>query len=391
MTHNAEHRFAAPHRITFNANSVINNQTLLEEIISTISGTVIGPTKASGGRAYNSSGFLIKWKSTEFVVLLKGIANIRRKQFTPDNLGLSGKSYPCGAGAKLYKDVLNQIQKLQCQQELKDVLVDLTKAIKFNRRFSDQSMLLLKSSNIIQTDFGEVLAALGRAIKGDSITFPINSNNNGVDFIGLSIPYSVKIPNGDHINLRPFAHLIKGNTPVEKYFLGCATSDLDLIFNAISQTSGICQDLFWWVNRIAGGTTKMHIEKFTTKITFNQFIDWLEDKQSDRGRVLGIPQNRSMKKAEQLWNNHSTNPFYFTLVTLSQKIWGEQYSKEISDFGRKLFKKDRTVFLTININLDTKHIECTEQAIDAVYDWKIWYIGYCTNPVSNWPGIRRSK
>ena len=385
-------RFASPHRIKFEVSSGITNKYKLEYALKKIGVINIIPTIASGGKLDQGNGFLVEWNSIKFVILLKGnIAKgeVRRKQTTPADLGLAGNTY--NNVNELYSATINGINILQVDNTVKSTLLDLVNSVYNDTTFSNSNSL--KSSNFIQSDFGEILAGLYRAKLLDIIKFPANANNDSSDFFANGIGYSVKAPNGDHLNLRGYKNQITGTTPIDLFFKACATSDYQLLFKSLHTDKGICQDLYHWVEKISGAKEEVtldDIRQFMRKISYSEFLQWLKEKQPNR-RPLGIPTDKKMHIANDLWNKQDVNPFFFAYITLAQKIWGADKVKEISQFAKKVLKQDASIFITVNINSKTQKIEFIKQPFTEVNTWGIWYLGYCDSAVKNWPGICRTK
>jgi len=382
-------RFASPHRIKFEYASGINDLTALTKVFEPLGITGFEPTKASGAKIDNNNGFLVKWKGEKFVILLKGMVDqsqVRRKQTTPTDLGLAGKTF--NEISDLVDSVMQGIDNLQLHPRVISTLKNLVISVVEHRPFEITESLT--NSNFIQSDFGEVLAAVYRSLAKDKILFPSGANNDGLDFFANGIGYSVKAPNGDHVNLRTYKDKIKGEKPIDLFFRACATSDFELLFKSLSTDKGICQDLYQWVALItdAEDVTIADIKKFMSLINYTDFLDWLRNKQPDR-KPLGLPSDKKMHIATALWEQQNHNPFFFAYITLAQRIWGETNSEEISRFAREILKQDQSIFITVNINLESQLVEFKEQSFKDVDSWKIWYLGYCDQAVKNWPAICR--
>lgn len=382
-------RFASPNRIKFEHASGINDLLSLTETLEPLGITNIQSTKASGGKIDNNNGFLVEWENEKFVILLKGMVDqtqVRRKQTTPADLGLADGYYQ--STKDLVESVLQGIENSPLNLTVQDTLKDLVQSVVNDRKFSVNETLT--SSNFIQSDFGEVLAAVYRAMKNDVIKFPSGANNDGSDFFGNDIGYSVKAPNGDHVNLRSYKDKIKGSTPIDLFFRACATSDFELLFRSLSTDQGICQDLYQWVSSTSGENTVTMdgIRKFMQLVSYDTFLDWLKIKQSGKN-TLGLPSSKKMHIAQNLWQQQNHNPFFFSYITLAQRIWGNEHADEISRFAREILKQDQSVFITVNIDLEQRKVDFKEQSFKDVDSWKIWYLGYCDQAVKNWPAICR--
>lgn len=382
-------RFASPNRIKFEHASGINDLLSLTETLEPLGIANIQPTKASGGKIDNNNGFLVEWQNEKFVILLKGMVDqtqVRRKQTTPTDLGLADGCY--NDTAELVGSIKQGIENSQLNLTIQDTLKDLVESVVKNKKFSVNDALT--NSNFIQSDFGEVLAAIYRSMKNDVIKFPPGANNHGSDFFGNDIGYSVKAPNGDHVNLRSYKERIKGNTPIDLFFRACSTSDFELLFKSLSTDSGICQDLYQWVSMTVeeNPVTISGIKRFMQLVSYEDFLEWLKKKQTGKN-TLGLPSSKKMHIAKNLWQQQNHNPFFFSYITLAQRIWGEAHADKISAFAREILDQDQSVFITVNIDLEKQKVEFKEQSFKDVDSWKIWYLGYCDQAVKNWPAICR--
>lgn len=387
--HNEGLRFASPNRIKFEHASRINDLQSLTKALAPLGVTEFIPTKASGGKIDTNNGFLVEWQGQKFVILLKGMVDqtqVRRKQTTPADLGLAGITFQTTSA--LIDSIQEGIDRSPLAYSVQQTLKDLIKSVVNNDKFTVTETLT--NSNFVQSDFGEVLAAVYRSMHNDVIKFPAGANNDGSDFSGNNIGYSVKAPNGDHVNLRSYKDKIKGNNPIDLFFRACATSDFELLFRSLSTDKGICQDLYHWVSLTTNDNpvTINSIKKFMQLVDYDNFLDWLKAKQPGRN-ALGLPSSKKLHIAQNLWKQQNHNPFFFSYITLAQRIWGDEHADEISRFAREILKQDRSVFITVNIDLESKHVKFKEQSFKDVDSWKIWYLGYCDQAVKNWPAICR--
>ena len=389
--HNDGLRFASPWRLKFNSASTIVSKEALTEALKNVGITDLQPTKASGAKVDRDNGFLIEYNNIKIVILLKGMVEesaVRRKTTTPTSLGLGGKTFT--TKEELYTGITDGIANLPLKSVVTNTLQNLVDSV-----FSDTEFTLnetIESSNFIQSDFGEVLSGIHTFINNNPdnlpLSFPETSNNAAADFYIGTKGYSVKAPNGDHINLRAYKDKITGNDSVSKFFLGCATSDIAMMLQATAEQKGICKDLYDWIMIEVNGITEDHFKQFQSKITYDDFTQWLKTRQR-LTQAYGMPTPKNYDKTKELWNSQDTNPLKFAFISLAVKYWSITNKVSINAFCNKLFKNDETTFLTVYINKETKRVEFAQQGFNNITDWYVWYLGYASKAVKNWPCVGR--
>jgi hypothetical protein len=382
-----KYRYEPYVRIKLLPQSGVDTKEQVAEVLANASATIIQPAKASGGALYKDSGFLIDWKGNKFLLLAQGIIGtdqVRRKETSPAALGLAGRTFT--TSLELYSAVMKGISDSKLSDNVKHTLASLVDSCTKGTDFEVTSTL---KSNFIQSDFGEVLGALylsfNKIDKSQAVRFPNGSNNAEADVYVGNVGYSVKAPNGDHINLKKYINSIKPVDSISSFFYGCAKQDKELM---VKSAGGICKELREWVESVVGGVSEEHIKQFQTKVTYQEFIDWVKSHQN-RSRALGIP--KTIDTSIKAWNDQQTDPFYFTFITLAWKYWTVENAQLVSEFGIRLFNNSNESFLIVNLNKKTKRVEFEQIKFNSVSQWYMWYNGSATGALKNYPSICRMK
>ena len=380
----SKYRYEPYVRIKLSPKSEVEDKEKVAKLLTSIGATIVKPAKASGGALYKDSGFLINWKGNEFLLLAQGIIGsdqVRRKETSPAALSLAGRTF--NNTLEFYNAINEGISSSTLNDTAKHTLYSLVDSCYYNKEFTITNTL---KSNFVQSDFGEVLGALHLSmIKELPVNFPNGSNNAEADVYVGGIGYSVKAPNGDHINLEKYIDSIAGTGPIDSFFYGCATQDKELM---VKSAGGICKELRDWVISIVGEVSEAHIKQFQTKITYQEFVNWVVSHQQ-RHKPLGIP--KSIDNATSAWNRLETDPFYFTFITLAWKYWTVENQQAVYDFGVNLFKNSNESFLIVNLNKKTKRVEFELIKFKDIKTWYMWYNGSATGALKNYPSICRMK
>jgi hypothetical protein len=324
---------------------------------------------------YKGNGVTIKWNGFEIGLLLashkKG--GVKRKQYTPDNLHLTGKVY--GNPIKFKKDILDSISgdnNFSFLKSLVEQVEDPSKTISIDS-------LSKADVNRISSDFGEVLCAYKKLLEGCCIEFPIESNYPIADFIvdGF-IPYSAKGHNaGKKVNLSSYKNILPSNSNVGLFLKSIASHNRDDFFKYASM---LCPA----VNEIAqkvGGTTKQKVAEFIQKVDYSEFYSYISTNSIFEG--YGVPSGGKGKSPEELWMEGSLDPFYFTVNTLVDRLWGRVYTSEITNIMNKI--SSNLVFIELKISNNGLNIQ--EKSFDACEKWETIYWSRATSAFHNWMGI----
>lgn len=379
-----KYRYEPYVRVKLLPQSNVDTKEQVASVLASVGASITKPAKASGGALYKDSGFLIDWNGKQMLLLAQGIIGadqVRRKETSPAALGLAGKTF--NNASELLSAIKEAVYSSNLNDLVKETLWDLTNACYNNKEFTITNAL---KSNFIQSDFGEVLGALYLSkTQSLPIRFPNGSNNAEADAYAGDVGYSVKAPNGDHINLKKYINNIKPVDPVSSFFYGCAKQDKELM---VKSAGGICKELREWVESIVGGVSEEHIKQFQTKVTYQEFIDWVKSHQN-RSKALGIP--KTIDNSIKAWSKQETDPFYFTFITLAWKYWTVENQQALYNFGIDLFKDSNESFLMINLNKKTRRVEFEVIKFKDVKTWYMWYNGSATGALKNYPSICKMK
>jgi hypothetical protein len=379
-----KYRYEPYVRVKLLPQSNVDTKEQVASVLASVGASIIKPAKASGGALYKDSGFLIDWNGKQMLLLAQGIIGadqVHRKETSPAALGLAGKIF--NDTLELLSAIKEAVYSSNLNDLVKETLWDLTNACYNDKEFTITNAL---KSNFIQSDFGEVLGALYLSkTQSLPIRFPNGSNNAEVDVYVGNVGYSVKAPNGDHINLKKYINSIKPVDSISSFFYGCAKQDKELM---VKSAGGICKELREWVESVVGGVSEEHIKQFQTKVTYQEFIDWVKSHQN-RSKALGIP--KTIDTSIKAWNDQQTDPFYFTFITLAWKYWTVENAQLVSEFGIRIFNNSNESFLIVNLNKKTKRVEFEQIKFNSVSQWYMWYNGSATGALKNYPSICRMK
>lgn len=375
-------------RLTLSKNCGVSSQAELEQILAPLGATVLRPAEASGGTKYKNCGFLVEWNGSYYSTLVKGMAADKpRKAFSPDNIGLGGKTYTPDTLAQFRKDV-NDALKAECGTDTKlfNAIISLLTHVETGQPVSNDLIKMpAKDRNPIVCDFGEVVCAYRDLLLGiakKKIEFPIKSNENVVDYWRDDEIISVKGPlGGGKLNLVMYMSKLNGQCDVAKFLLAHAEHDRE---NYFKYAAKICP----WVETIAnlvGGTTIQALEKFVkTPGSFDRFYQLLED---DSFPGVGLPKKRWEGDWKRRWEiEHSLNPIWFSIITVMTR-WGETDQDTIT----KISKVMKPLFSTekfVNIGIDDVNIFFNEVPFVNVVTWSTHYHSNAGGAWANWPSIK---
>ena len=133
---------------------------------------------------------------------------------------------------------------------------------------------------------------------------------------------------------------------------------------------------------MVGGTSVDDVKKYVKQTDYDTFYDYVKQTKAHRG--LGIPEEGRPRK---LWNQGSTEPFYFTLNTLIHRLWGEDASDDITNVVSSFLQKPKFIVVDIiNDQVITQELEFSN-----VQQWKTVYWGRATKAFHNWMGVEPIK
>lgn len=323
---------------------------------------------------YHGHGVTVVWNDSKIGMMLavqkKG--RVKRKSLSPKNLGLSGMKF---SSVDEFETVIKQSIK---GNDHFDQLVSMIDNVKNGVKVSKSN---IKKEDIgrITSDFGEVLAAFKSVCQGKSIEFPGKSNFTVADFFENGDPVSVKNEKGGgKVNLSEYKDLINTETMVGKLLHSIASHNKNDFFKYAAQVSPL-------INQIAimvGGTNIENVEAFVKKTSYNDFYSFI--KNNKECKMLGIP---DPVRPEELWNKGDTNPIYFTINTLLNRIWGRSKENGISDIVIEFLDKPK--FVKVSIVNDNVVFE--EKKFKSIKYWGTCYWSRATAAWHNWMGVEPIK
>jgi hypothetical protein len=373
-------------KLTFNKNSEITSQSQLEKLLVSMGGTVIRPAEVS--KKFKNCGFLIEWQGNYYSVLLRAmVVEKSRKAFTPDNIGLGGKTYTPLGIAQFRQDIIKGLT-VECRDNTKlfSAIVSWLDYIEFGTPLSTALLNIKKKDlNPIVCDFGEVICAYRDLLLGiakDEIKFPIKSNEKVVDYWRDGKVISVKGPlGGGKLNLVRYKTGLTSQTTVGRFLLAHAEHNREDYFKYAAK---ICP----WVKEVAtlvGGTSVANLECFVqTTGSFDSFYQLLKGKDFPG---IGLPKKRWEGDWRRRWEEEqSLDPIWFSIITLVTR-WGQTDQDtiaEISKIMKPLFSTEKFV----NINIKDVTITTTEISFKDIDTWITHYHSNAGGAWANWPSIR---
>jgi hypothetical protein len=312
-----------------------------------------------------------------------------RKAFSPDNIGLGGKTYTPLNIAQFRQDIINGLT-IECGDDTKlfSAIVSMLDYIEFRTPLSAALLNIKKKDlNPIICDFGEVVCAyrdLRLGIAKKEIKFPIKSNETVVDYWRDGKVISVKGPmGGGKLNLVLYASRLTSQTDVGRFLLAHAEHNRE---NYFKYAAKICP----WINSIAtlvGGTSIDNLKYFVqTPESFDEFYQLLKSKNFPG---VGLPKKRWEGDWRRRWEQEqSLDPIWFSIITLVTR-WGQTNQDtiaEISKIMKPLFSTEKFV----NISIKDVNITTTEISFKDVNTWITHYHSNAGGAWANWPSIRVS-
>ena len=324
---------------------------------------------------YFGNGITVDWNGHKvgFLLALHKKGGVKRKDYTPDNLNLSGKSY--SSSFDLKKDVLESLTQDSNYDFLKSLLEHLegsSNNIKIER-YSAADI------NRISSDFGEILCGYYKLLRGYSIEFPLGSNNPIADIIvDGNIPISVKGHNaGKKVSLSAYKKLIPTDTDTGRFLKSIATHNRDDFFKYAARLCPAVRE----VANTVGGTSKKSVEKYVKKVSYSDFYSYISNTEVFKG--YGIPSGGRGTKPSDLWARGSLDPFYFTVNTLIDRLWGRVETDNISS----IMKNINSSLVFMDISIKGSGVTIKEQSFESSRKWETIYWSSATAAFRNWIGI----
>ena len=335
----------------------------------------------TGSPDYVGNGFNITFEGDKMglLVAIQKEGRIGRKSLSPQNLGLA--DYKTYNALELSHKMKNQL----VDHPHSILLFSLMDHVLYDLPIYNLENVSRTDVNRILSDFGEVLAAIHSLRKGHEIYFPSGANHSVADYYQDGEPVSVKgRGTGGKVNLTRYRNDIDASTVCGAFLMSLATHNKDdfLLYSTI-----LCEEIKILMNQFIPGSHDFDsVVEHINNISYDDFYGFIENRPDIFGNY-GIP--RKKDEAKLLWSCGRTEPFYFTINTLLNKLWGEHpYTiKELTKRVNHFLKGPR--FMTVNI-IDNK-LYFIETRFEAINKWKTCYWGRATAPFHNWIGIEPAK
>lgn len=324
---------------------------------------------------YIGHGVTVTWNDTKIGLLLavQKDGRIKRKSLSPKNLGLNGMKF---STVNSFETVI--IKSIKGHTHF-NFLASMINNIKTGAPVLDTAGIHKEDISRITSDFGEVLAAFASVHKGKTISFPKTSNNTVADFIENGVPVSVKNPKGGgKVNLSAYKDLINTTTDTGKLLYSIADHNKDDFFKYAARVSPLVNS----IATLVGGTNVSDVEKFVKSTRYSDFYNLIRS--NKECKMLGIPDDG---RPEELWNQGSTEPFYFTVNTLLNRIWGQNNNNGVSDIVVEFLTKPKFV----KIDLKNNNIVFEEIKFKSIKHWGTCYWSRATAAWHNWMGVEPIK
>jgi hypothetical protein len=294
---------------------------------------------------------------------------IRRKGLTPDSLGLAGKTFTDP------EDLLDSATARISSNPFSNVLYSMIKSVATGEAVVGLETIQAQDLCRIISDFGEILAAYHSLLAGNTIHFPNNSNQPIADYYENERPVSVKGRNtGGKVNLSHWKSFISQETTAGKFLYSIAAHNKDDFFK---YAAALCLEINT-IAEMAGGTTTADVVNFVAATKYNVFYDYIKGNSAHNG--LGIP---ASGRPQELWDQGSTEPFYFTINTIMSRLWGASNTTTISSIVRGFLQKPKFITLdVINARVIMKETEFSN-----ITHWKTVYWGRATKAWHNWMAV----
>jgi hypothetical protein len=375
-------------KLTFGKDSGITSCSQLETLLLSMGGKVVRPAIVSGSPRFKNCGFLIEWQGRHYSALLRPLMTEKaRKAFSPDNIGLGGKTYTTSDVVQFRQDITNGLRN-ECSDDTQ-LFLAIGSMLDNIEAKTPLSIHLLKIKkpvlNSIVCDFGEVLCAysdLQLGIAKNKIEFPLKSNEPGVDYWRDGEVISVKGPQGGgKLNLVLYKLGLTSDSDVGKFLLAHAEHNREDYFKYAAK---ICP----WVNAVAkliGGTSIDNLKHFVqTPGSFDEFYKLLK---GSTFPGVGLPKVKQVSDWQRRWEEEqSLNPLWFSIITLMTR-WGQTDKNtitKVSEIMKPLFSTERFA----NISIEGLNIVSNEVPFKDVTTWETHYHSNAGGAWANWPSIR---
>lgn len=330
----------------------------------------------TGSPTYKGHGVNVNWQGHTVGVLLAVAkdGHVERKKYTPKKLGLTDIEF---TDSSVFRNlILAGLDRVESDVSIRECLVSMIDNVQNKTPITNHPFLKV-NTNRITSDFGETLAAYESSLKGNTILFPDAGNNNIADYYENGVPVSAKgRKTGGKINLSSYTSLIDRTTVTGEFLYSIATHDQSGFFAAGAK---LCPEAEWLARRV-GGTSKGHVENYINTVTYDMFYDPI--KADPRFKGLGIPEEG---RPRELWMQGDTNPFYFTLNTFMNRLWGD--TAESSSSITPIVSKFLTEPKFVHIDIVDYNVVTYELPFVDVGQWRTAYWSRATKAWHNWMAV----
>lgn len=329
----------------------------------------------SGSPDYRDHGITVDWDGRKIGMMLAVQKNgrVKRKELSPKNLGLSGSKFSSSAQ---FESAIKQAVEHHAHS---DFLVSLIDNVKSGVSVLSQDAIRKEDISRITSDFGEVLAAFASVCKGKTVLFPKTSNHTVADFIENGVPVSAKNPRGGgKVNLSTYRDLIDTSTDVGKLLFSIADHNKNDFFKYAAAVSPLIKN----IADMVGGTDINSVKIFVRKTPYSVFYNWIRS--NPECKMLGIPDSG---RPEELWKQGSTEPFYFTVNTLLNRIWGQDSTNGITEMVAAFLNKPKFV----KVDIVNNQVVFEEIKFKNIKYWGTCYWSRATAAWHNWMAVEPLK
>lgn len=321
---------------------------------------------------YKGNGVEIEWNG-DCIGLLVANHNkggVNRKQYTPDALKLNGLSFTKPRELRI------ALEETLVKDKRKELLFSLLDNIQYGNTVPLLTECTKEDINRISCDFGEVIVAFDRLLKGFSVKFPEGSNNPLVDVICNEEKISVKGHNAsNNINLSKFKNYIDRSTDIGAFLYSLASHDRSLFLQMSFKVCHPLGDLYNWI----GGSSVEDLKNFTKRVSYDEFYSYIRSNKRFKG--LGVPLKD--EKPRELWLNGDLNPFFFTLNTLVANLWNKEQKEQIT----KLVNNLDLDIVYVKVEIKNNNVLLKETNSTACKEWTTKYWSRAYAAFHNWMGV----
>jgi hypothetical protein len=330
---------------------VLDSQNLVYNQVS------VNDYPVTGADRFKDCIFEVLCSSGPVIIKVDSDSGVRQKILAPNNLKIEGKVY--SDSAVLKQDIIAGLNSCGVSSDTVISCINILDAVEndTNIIITDTLRNATEKSKIT-SDFGEVVLAFRRLVKqGGTILFPVNSNQENIDFYKM------------------------GDSNIEKMFRAWYNRDM---LGAFTYAAPDCPEINWWKEKLQG-FTEANIAAYTQNHTWDEFVQSIKDSQN--GDKLGTPNE---EKNRSTYEKGDANPLMFALLTIWARYYNAHNGREFNKIVCKMFKnvKSDVVFEFFNYENKTGRVLISNQAITTYNKWDIHYHGNAKTSLNNYPAVK---